>query len=196
MEDKRSNPTVEGQPCKHCGEPVVRRSHNRPRKRSSIYWYRSWLVCLACGAYYMLESEKVFTKDDPGVFGASPPNGPKREKKQKKKKGQSLAKTRWVYVFDTGIRNGDRGTFKIGISVNIDEREKALKAGNPLGKMLFAGLVDFAMKFEKQLHDIYKKYSVERELFSFTKPDLFIIRDQLRNAATDWYAYRGNNARQ
>jgi hypothetical protein len=138
---------------------------------------------------YMVNEAKVLNDDQIVVDTPNQKHSPEsvKQKKRKSKKGKLCQLPRWVYVFDTGIRKDNRGTFKIGISVNLTDREKALKAGNPLGKILFAGFADAAMRIEKELHDIYRMQNIERELFSFAKSDLFVIRGNLKSKANDWY---------
>jgi uncharacterized protein with PIN domain len=51
----------EGQPCRLCGNPVVKRSHNKPTHRNQAYWFKGWFYCEKCGARYMIESEKIVT---------------------------------------------------------------------------------------------------------------------------------------
>src|ERR1041385_9514703 len=35
----------EGQPCRICGTPVVRRSHTKASKPSQAYWFEYWFAC-------------------------------------------------------------------------------------------------------------------------------------------------------
>jgi hypothetical protein len=53
--------TREGQPCKHCGTPVVRREHEKPPKyRPGRYFFEWWFLCpnRNCKAIYMVEDAK------------------------------------------------------------------------------------------------------------------------------------------
>jgi uncharacterized protein with PIN domain len=51
----------EGQPCRKCGTPVVRKEHKpdwRPKPGRS-YWFRWWFECTNCKERYMVEAAKV-----------------------------------------------------------------------------------------------------------------------------------------
>lgn len=58
--------TAEGQPCRHCSTPVVRREHNPPRKlkRPRAYYFRWWYACPACGVVYLVEAAKTYQATD------------------------------------------------------------------------------------------------------------------------------------
>lgn len=49
----------EGQPCRKCGAPVVKRTHNRPSKPNQAYWFQWWFACPKCKAQYMVEEARV-----------------------------------------------------------------------------------------------------------------------------------------
>ena len=51
--------TKEGQPCRKCGEPVVKR---RPRrKHGSQYYYEYYLYCPQCRTMYMVDEAKRYS---------------------------------------------------------------------------------------------------------------------------------------
>jgi hypothetical protein len=51
--------TREGQPCRKCATPVVRRTPRRhQRKHGQCYDYEYYLYCLNCCTLYMLEEAK------------------------------------------------------------------------------------------------------------------------------------------
>jgi hypothetical protein len=47
--------TEEGQLCRHCKTPVLKRTHGSkaPRKNKSGYYYKWWFACPNCRAIYM-----------------------------------------------------------------------------------------------------------------------------------------------
>lgn len=50
-----------GQPCRKCGTPVKRRSHNKPPKdNGGGYYFEWWLRCPRCRALYMVEAAKRY----------------------------------------------------------------------------------------------------------------------------------------
>ena len=59
--------TEEGQSCKRCQAPVVKRRHALDwlPKETQWYWFDWWLVCPRCHAVYMVESAKVFKPLEP-----------------------------------------------------------------------------------------------------------------------------------
>lgn len=59
----------EGQACRHCGHPVVRKEHRlgwRPKK-GQPYYFKWWLKCTngKCQAVYMTDSAKEFLMRPP-----------------------------------------------------------------------------------------------------------------------------------
>lgn len=54
--------TQEGQPCRHCGNPVIKRSHNKPTHKNQAYWFKWWFYCEKCKAYYMVNDAKVIVE--------------------------------------------------------------------------------------------------------------------------------------
>jgi len=50
--------TREGQPCRKCSAPVVKRSPRRKPKPGQTYYYEYYLYCPACKTMYMVESAK------------------------------------------------------------------------------------------------------------------------------------------
>jgi ribonuclease HI len=62
---------AEGQPCRKCGTPVVKRT---PRKRAikpnQTYYFAWYLYCPACKSMYMVEQAKrEVSQDGGGLFG-------------------------------------------------------------------------------------------------------------------------------
>lgn len=55
----RKGITATGQPCKKCGNPVIKQSHDRPSKQGQRYWFRYWYYCEKCKTSYMVEAAKV-----------------------------------------------------------------------------------------------------------------------------------------
>lgn len=50
--------TEEGQPCRKCGTPVMRKVPKRKRKPGQAYYYEYYLQCPECQAIYMVEEAK------------------------------------------------------------------------------------------------------------------------------------------
>ena len=60
--------TKEGQPCRHCGTPVIKTGHNsswKP-KAGQPYYFEYWFKCpnRKCKAIFMVEDAKVFLYDE------------------------------------------------------------------------------------------------------------------------------------
>ncbi len=57
--------TVEGQACRKCGTPVVKRTPRRRKlKEGQMYYYSWYLHCSSCGTMYMVEEAKRPIGDD------------------------------------------------------------------------------------------------------------------------------------
>jgi ribonuclease HI len=54
----RSKVTSAGQPCRKCGEPVVRREPRRRIKPGQTYYFEYYFVCPGCHTMYMVEEAK------------------------------------------------------------------------------------------------------------------------------------------
>lgn len=52
----------EGQPCRKCGTPVVRRTPKRTKSRGKLYVYLFYLYCQGCRTLYLVDAAKA----DPG----------------------------------------------------------------------------------------------------------------------------------
>ena len=53
--------TKEGQGCRKCGSPVIRKFPKAKAKRQrQPYYFKSYLFCPGCKTMYMVESEKVY----------------------------------------------------------------------------------------------------------------------------------------
>jgi uncharacterized protein with PIN domain len=53
--------TEEGQRCRHCGDRVVRQTHNKmPKYKKGGYYFLWWFRCPQCKAMYMVEEAKVY----------------------------------------------------------------------------------------------------------------------------------------
>ena len=50
--------TYEGQPCRKCSTPVVKKKPRRKLKQSQTYYYEYYLGCPDCGAMYLVEEAK------------------------------------------------------------------------------------------------------------------------------------------
>jgi hypothetical protein len=100
-------------------------------------------------------------------------------------RGYGRGKAGWVYVFDTGHNDGERRIVKIGRSADYRVRIRELCAGNPMGRLLFAGYVSGqARKVEAALHQRYLAHWVERELFRLSARDMVDIRIYLNGISS------------
>ena len=59
--------TQTGQPCRHCGAPVVKRTHQealtkkkQKRRAKQSYHFEWWFKCPKCKALFMVEAAKVW----------------------------------------------------------------------------------------------------------------------------------------
>src|ERR1017187_4990864 len=51
----------EGQPCRHCGTPVIRQAHTKPPKaRPGSCYFAWWFKCPSCRAMYLVEAARRF----------------------------------------------------------------------------------------------------------------------------------------
>lgn len=50
--------TTEGQPCRKCGTPVVKKSPKRKSRPDQAYYYEYYLQCPQCKSIYMVEEAK------------------------------------------------------------------------------------------------------------------------------------------
>jgi hypothetical protein len=61
---------TEGQSCRHCGTPVVRREHDRQwrPKANQTYFFEWWFTCPnpRCGAIYTVNAAKRYTTNADG----------------------------------------------------------------------------------------------------------------------------------
>lgn len=67
--------THEGQPCRKCNTPVVRRSHDSEKLRIMImnaeegdYYFEYWFRCPNCKTTYFIEAAKRYYKDNDNYF--------------------------------------------------------------------------------------------------------------------------------
>lgn len=58
----RMKVTHEGQPCRKCSTPVVRRIPRRTRKPDQAYYFEYYLFCPKCGTMYMLDDAKRYAE--------------------------------------------------------------------------------------------------------------------------------------
>ena len=57
---KKVRITREGQLCRHCGNPVIKKIPKRKKiKKGQKYFYNYYFYCNKCRAFYMVESQKV-----------------------------------------------------------------------------------------------------------------------------------------
>jgi len=56
--------TKVGQPCRKCGNPVVRRKGGNRIKPGQKYYFKFYLYCERCKTTYLLNSEKIYTLEE------------------------------------------------------------------------------------------------------------------------------------
>jgi ribonuclease HI len=52
--------TSEGQPCRSCSTPVIKRTPRSKRKPDQLYYYEYYLYCPKCHAIYLVEEAKRY----------------------------------------------------------------------------------------------------------------------------------------
>jgi len=52
--------THEGQPCRNCSTPVIKKAPRHKRKRDQRYYFEYYLYCPKCHAMYMVEDAKRY----------------------------------------------------------------------------------------------------------------------------------------
>ena len=56
----------EGQPCRKCQTPVVKKTAKAKPRGGRAYFFEYYLHCPKCGTFYMVESAKrEFPKEEP-----------------------------------------------------------------------------------------------------------------------------------
>lgn len=78
-----------------------------------------------------------------------------------------------VYIFSLGRDN----LYKIGCTTQILRRFKSLKASNPYMKLVWSAWVKDMKAVEKQIHEIYKNYRLDREIFTLSLEQIVNIND-------------------
>lgn len=59
MSKEKTKITEIGQPCRHCGTPVIKKqTKDRPRSKRKNYYYEFILFCTKCKAVYLVEEWK------------------------------------------------------------------------------------------------------------------------------------------
>lgn len=79
MEHKRKI-TAEGQLCRHCNTPVVRKVHNPNKQQGKrSYYFEWWFRCPNCGVYYLVaEAKRYYSNSNRvGVSGAGADSAPR-----------------------------------------------------------------------------------------------------------------------
>jgi ribonuclease HI len=62
-EGRKFKITEEGQPCRKCSTPVIKRTPRRKLKRDQAYYFEYYLYCPKCHAMYMVEEAKRFFEE-------------------------------------------------------------------------------------------------------------------------------------
>jgi len=57
---KKGKITEEGQACRKCGTPVIKKKAKNIPHKGQTYYFKFYLGCPKCGTMYMQESEKVY----------------------------------------------------------------------------------------------------------------------------------------
>ena len=58
----------EGQPCRKCSTPVVKRVPKKQLKQTQAYFYEYYFLCPKCHTPYMVEDAKRFVQQSPSLF--------------------------------------------------------------------------------------------------------------------------------
>jgi ribonuclease HI len=66
-EGKKIKITEEGQLCRKCSTPVVKRTPKKPKK-TQTYYFEYYLYCPKCQAMYMVEEAKRLSDTSPSLF--------------------------------------------------------------------------------------------------------------------------------
>lgn len=67
IEEERERPTKiseEGQPCRKCSTPVIKRTPRRKVKKGQSYYFEYYLFCPNCKTMYVVEDAKRYFKQD------------------------------------------------------------------------------------------------------------------------------------
>ncbi len=64
--------TEPGQPCRHCGAPVVKRIPRSKPQGNRKYYFEFFLRCPKCRRIYLVESAKKFWSEKSKLEGVSP----------------------------------------------------------------------------------------------------------------------------
>lgn len=78
MTNKSGKITKEGQNCRKCGTPVIRKKSNGKNRDKKAYYWTSYLFCPFCECIYFIESEKVYndkSKESELKLTTTLPNG-------------------------------------------------------------------------------------------------------------------------
>ena len=57
--------TCEGQPCRKCLTPVVKKTTKAKSRGGRAYFYEYYLRCPRCGTFYMVESARREFPEEP-----------------------------------------------------------------------------------------------------------------------------------
>lgn len=75
--EKPQKITEDGQECRHCGNPVERKTHTKPPKyKQGSYYFEWWFRCTGCGALYMVEAAKRWFDPGEPIVKSSNSNAP------------------------------------------------------------------------------------------------------------------------
>lgn len=61
----RTKITAEGQPCRECSTPVIKRLPRKKARRDRAYYFEYYLFCPRCHRMYMVEEAKRYFEDTP-----------------------------------------------------------------------------------------------------------------------------------
>lgn len=102
-----------------------------------------------------------------------------KERQKKEIKDGKDGRCGYVYIFKLGFDN----LYKIGMTTDILERLKLLKAANPVLLCVWSARVRDMHFVEQELHKKFRTFKVEREIFRIEKLDILVadrIADQYR----------------
>lgn len=78
----------------------------------------------------------------------------------------------YIYVIDLGH---DEHYYKIGQSIDCEQRLHDLKAANPWASIIYSGVVWNASYIEKKIHHTYDDMRIEREIFHLNHQELIEV---------------------
>lgn len=86
---------------------------------------------------------------------------------------KKIGKSGHVYIFSLGYGE----LYKIGCTCHIEQRLKHLKASNINMKCVWSAWVKDMKDVEKKIHETYKDYRIDREIFKLSREQIVKINN-------------------